>query len=139
MGASKSFRCRRMDKGQICNIGFSYHGNTDMFIKLVDAYDWDFCQIQYNYIDEHSQAGRRGLDYASTKGIRVIIMEPLRGGRLANLLPEKAKDIFKQDSRKRTPAEWAFRWLWNQEAVTSVLSGMSSLEMIILPSEYPNS
>jgi predicted aldo/keto reductase-like oxidoreductase len=120
----------KMDKGQIRNIGFSYHGNTDMFIKLVDAYDWDFCQIQYNYIDEHSQAGRRGLDYASKKGIPVIIMEPLRGGRLVNLLPEKAKDIFKQDSRKRTPAEWAFRWLWNQASVTSVLSGMNSLEMI---------
>lgn len=120
----------KMDSGQIRNIGFSYHGNTDMFIKLVDAYEWDFCQIQYNYIDEHSQAGRRGLDYASKKGIPVIIMEPLRGGRLVNLLPEKAKDIFKQDLRNRTPAEWAFRWLWNQEAVTSVLSGMNSLEMI---------
>jgi predicted aldo/keto reductase-like oxidoreductase len=120
----------KMDKGQIRNIGFSYHGNTDMFVKLVDVYDWDFCQIQYNYIDEHSQAGRRGLNYASKKGIPVIVMEPLRGGRLVNLLPEKAKDIFKQDSRKRTPAEWAFRWLWNQEAVTSVLSGMNSLEMV---------
>jgi predicted aldo/keto reductase-like oxidoreductase len=120
----------KMDKGQIRSIGFSYHGNTDMFIKLVDAYDWDFCQIQYNYIDEHSQAGRRGLDYASKKGIPVIIMEPLRGGRLVSLIPEKAKDIFKQDSRNRTPAEWAFRWLWNQETVTSVLSGMNSLEMI---------
>jgi predicted aldo/keto reductase-like oxidoreductase len=120
----------KMDKGQIRNIGFSYHGNTDMFIKLVDAYDWDFCMIQYNYIDEHSQAGRRGLEYANKKGIPVIIMEPLRGGRLVTLLPEKAKEIFKRDSRKRTPAEWAFRWLWNQEAVTSVLSGMNSLEML---------
>jgi predicted aldo/keto reductase-like oxidoreductase len=120
----------KMDNGQIRNIGFSYHGNTDMFIKLMDAFDWDFCQIQYNYIDEHSQAGRRGLEYASKKGVPVIVMEPLRGGRLVNLLPEKAKDIFKQDSRKRTPAEWAFRWLWNQQAVTSVLSGMNSLEML---------
>lgn len=120
----------KVDKGQIRNIGFSYHGNTDMFIKLLDAYDWDFCQIQYNYIDEHSQAGRRGLEYANKKGIPVIIMEPLRGGRLVNLLPEKAKDIIKQDSRNRTPAEWAFRWLWNQEAVTCVLSGMNSLEML---------
>lgn len=120
----------KMDKGQIRNIGFSYHGNTDMFIKLMDAFDWDFCQIQYNYIDEHSQAGRRGLEYASKKGVPVIVMEPLRGGRLVNLLPEKAKDIFKQDLRKRTPAEWAFRWLWNQQAVTSVLSGMNSLEML---------
>lgn len=120
----------KMDKGQIRNIGFSYHGNTDMFIKLIDAYDWDFCQIQYNYIDEHSQAGRRGLQYAHKKGIPVFIMEPLRGGRLVNLLPEKAKDIIKQNSRHRTPAEWAFRWLWNQPEVTCVLSGMNTLEMV---------
>jgi uncharacterized protein len=120
----------KMDKGQIRNIGFSYHGNTDMFIKLIDAYDWDFCQIQYNYIDEHSQAGRRGLEYAQKKGIPVVIMEPLRGGKLVNLLPEKAKEIIRQNPRKRTPAEWAFRWLWNQEAVTCVLSGMNSLEMV---------
>lgn len=120
----------KLEKGQIRNIGFSYHGNTDMFIKLLDAYDWDFCQIQYNYIDEHSQAGRRGLDYAHKKGIPVFIMEPLRGGRLVNLLPEKAKDLFSQDSRKRSPAEWAFRWLWNQPEVICVLSGMNSLEMV---------
>jgi predicted aldo/keto reductase-like oxidoreductase len=120
----------KLEKGQIRNIGFSYHGNTDMFIKLMDAYDWDFCQIQYNYIDEHSQAGRKGLQYANKKGIPVIIMEPLRGGRLVNLLPEKAKDIIKQNPRKRTPAEWAFRWLWNQPEVTCILSGMNTLEMV---------
>jgi uncharacterized protein len=120
----------KLEKGQIRNIGFSYHGNTNMFLKLLDAYDWDFCQIQYNYIDEHSQAGRKGLEYAHKKGIPVIIMEPLRGGRLVNLLPEKAKDLFRQDSRKRSPAEWAFRWLWNQPEVTCVLSGMNSLEMV---------
>lgn len=120
----------KLQNGQIRNIGFSYHGNSDMFIKLLDAYDWDFCQIQYNYVDEHSQAGKKGLDYAHKKGLPVIIMEPLRGGRLVNLLPEKAKDIFLQDSRKRSPAEWAFRWLWNQPEVTCVLSGMNSLEMV---------
>ena len=116
--------------GAIKQIGFSYHGNTDGFCKLVDAYDWDFCQIQYNYLDEHSQAGRKGLDYAAAKGIPVIIMEPLRGGRLANNLPEKAQKIFADYEMKRSPAEWAFRWLWNQPEVTCVLSGMNSMEMV---------
>ena len=116
--------------GAIRQIGFSYHGSTDMFCQLVDAYDWDFCQIQYNYLDEHSQAGRKGLDYAASKGIPVIIMEPLRGGRLANNLPEKAKKLFADYEIKRSPAEWALRWLWNQPEVTCVLSGMNSMEMV---------
>ncbi len=116
--------------GAIRQIGFSYHGNTDMFCKLVDAYEWDFCQIQYNYMDEHSQAGRRGLQYASQKGLPVIIMEPLRGGKLVNRLPQKALDIFADFPVKRTPAQWAFRWLWNQKEVTCVLSGMNSMEML---------
>ncbi len=116
--------------GQIKQIGFSYHGNSDMFCKIVDSYDWDFCQIQYNYLDEHSQAGRTGLNHAAAKGIPVIIMEPLRGGRLVNNLPEKAQKLFEKYEVKRTPAEWAFRWLWNQKEVTCVLSGMNSLEMV---------
>lgn len=120
----------KVDKGQIRNIGFSYHGNTETFLQLLEVYDWDFCQIQYNYLDEHSQAGKRGLQAANKKGIPVIIMEPLRGGRLVNLLPEKAKNIIKENSRKRTPAEWSFRWLWNQHEVTCVLSGMNSVEML---------
>lgn len=120
----------KVESGKIRNVGFSYHGNTDTFIELLEVYDWDFCQIQYNYLDEHSQAGRRGLEAASKKGLPVIIMEPLRGGRLVNLLPDKAKSIIKESSRKRTPAEWAFRWLWNQPEVTCVLSGMNSLEMV---------
>ena len=118
-------------KGQIRQIGFSYHGNSDMFCKLIDVYDWNFCQIQYNYMDEHSQAGRKGLDYANSKGIPVVIMEPLRGGKLVNKLPEDAKKIFTGYHRKRTPAEWAFRWLWNQPQVTVVLSGMNSNEMVM--------
>lgn len=116
--------------GEIRNIGFSYHGNTEMFQKLVDAYDWDFCQIQYNYMDEHSQAGVEGLRYANKKGLPVIIMEPLRGGRLVNLLPESAKELFERDEEKRTPAELALKWLYDQPEVTCVLSGMNSLEMV---------
>lgn len=116
--------------GAIRQIGFSYHGNSDMFCKLVDAYDWDFCQIQYNYMDEHSQAGRRGLHYASEKGLPVIIMEPLRGGRLVSRLPEEAKKIFAAYKTQHTPAQWALRWLWNQPEVTCVLSGMNTVEMV---------
>lgn len=116
--------------GQIRQVGFSYHGNTDMFCKLVDAYDWDLCMIQYNYMDEHSQAGRRGLEYAHAKGLPVMIMEPLRGGKLVSHLPDEAKRIFAQHEPKRTPAQWAFRWLWNQPEVTCVLSGMNSMEMV---------
>ena len=116
--------------GAIRQVGFSYHGNTDMFIKLVDSYDWDFCMIQYNYMDEHSQAGRRGLKYANSKGLPVMIMEPLRGGRLVNRLPEDAKKIFANYKKKHTPAQWAFKWLWNQPEVTVVLSGMNSMEMV---------
>ena len=116
--------------GQIRQIGFSYHGNSEMFCRIVDAYDWDFCQIQYNYLDEHSQAGRKGLRYAHSKGIPVIIMEPLRGGKLVNNLPAGAKKAFAAMPQKRTPAEWGLRWLWNQKEVTVVLSGMNSMEMV---------
>lgn len=116
--------------GEIRNIGFSYHGNTAMFKQLVDAYDWDFCQIQYNYMDEHSQAGVEGLRYAHEKGLPVIIMEPLRGGRLVDLLPESAKELFRQDKEGRTPAELALKWLYDQPEVTCVLSGMNSMEMV---------
>lgn len=116
--------------GQIRNIGFSYHGNTIHFKKLLDAYDWDFCQIQYNYMDEHTQAGREGLLYAGQKGIPVIIMEPLRGGKLVDLLPGGAREVFAEKGQGRTPADWAFRWLWNQKEVTVVLSGMNSLQMV---------
>ena len=117
--------------GAIRQVGFSYHGNSEMFCRLVDARAWDFCQIQYNYMDEHSQAGRKGLNYAHAKGIPVIIMEPLRGGKLVNLLPEEAKKIFADYPIKRTPAQWAFRWLWNQKEVTVVLSGMNTEEMVL--------
>lgn len=116
--------------GQIKQIGFSFHGNTDLFLKILDAYDWDFCQIQYNYMDEVSQAGRAGLQAAAAKGIPVIIMEPLRGGKLVDLLPASAKEKIRNHPRTMTAAELAFRWLWDQPEVTCVLSGMNSLEMV---------
>ncbi len=120
----------KKESGAIRQVGFSYHGNSEMFCRLIDAWDWDFCQIQYNYMDEHSQAGRRGLYHANGKGIPVVIMEPLRGGKLVNRLPEEAKQIFAAYKIQHTPAQWAFRWLWNQPEVTVVLSGMNSDEMV---------
>jgi len=117
--------------GEIGQIGFSYHGGTEMFCRLVDAYDWDFCQIQYNYLDEHSQAGRRGLYHAHNKGLPVIIMEPLRGGKLVNLLPAEARRLMADSGRRWSPAQWGLRWLWDQKEVTVVLSGMNSEEMVL--------
>lgn len=116
--------------GAIRQVGFSYHGHSEMFCKLIDAYDWDFTQIQYNYLDENTQAGRKGLYYANEKGIPVIIMEPLRGGRLADKLPEDAVQVMKRHSIQHTPVQWALRWLWNQPEVTCVLSGMNSVAMV---------
>ena len=120
---------RRKADGSIRNIGFSYHGDTDMFIKILNAYDWDFCQIQYNYLDEHTQAGRRGLQAAGEKGVPVVIMEPLRGGKLVRL-PEKALKVCEESPRNYTPAEWGLRWLWDQPEILCVLSGMNSMEML---------
>lgn len=115
--------------GAIRNIGFSYHGDTDGFLRILEDYDWDICQIQYNYFDEVSQAGRTGLKAAGEKGVPVVIMEPLRGGKLVHL-PEKANEIIRKSGRNWTPAEWSFRWLYNQPEVTVVLSGMNSLDMV---------
>lgn len=115
--------------GAIRNIGFSYHGDTEMFLKILNSYDWDFCQIQYNYLDENSQAGRKGLMAAAEKGIPVVIMEPLRGGKLVNL-PDKAKQLLSASKKGYTPAELGLKWLWNQPQVTCVLSGMNSMEML---------
>ena len=116
--------------GAIRNIGFSYHGNTENFLKILNDYDWDFCQIQYNYLDEVSQAGVKGLKAAAAKGIPVVIMEPLRGGKLVNMLPQGARDAMKKSGRDWSAAEWGLRWLYNQKEVTVVLSGMNSVEMV---------
>ena len=119
----------KKESGEIKNIGFSYHGDTDMFLKILNAYDWDFCQIQYNYLDEHSQAGRKGLKAAAEKGVPVVIMEPLRGGKLVNL-PDKARKLLSESNKGYTAAELGLKWLWNQPEVTCVLSGMNSMEML---------
>jgi len=116
--------------GMIRNIGFSYHGNTENFLSILEDYDWDFCQIQYNYLDETTQAGVRGLKAAAAKGIPVIIMEPLRGGKLVSLLPPEARKAMAENEREWSPAAWAFRWLFNQPEVTVVLSGMNSVDMV---------
>ena len=120
----------KKESGAIRNIGFSFHGNTENFLKILEDYDWDFCQIQYNYLDETTQAGVKGLKAAAAKGIPVIIMEPLRGGKLVNLLPADARKAMAENSRQWSPAAWSFRWLYNQPEVTVVLSGMNSLEMV---------
>ena len=120
----------KKQSGAIRNIGFSYHGNTGPFLKILEDYDWDFCQIQYNYLDETTQAGVEGLRAAAAKGIPVVIMEPLRGGKLVNLLPAGAKKAIAAHPRVWTAAQWGLRWLYNQPEVTVVLSGMNSLEMV---------
>lgn len=116
--------------GQIRQIGFSYHGNSEMFMRICDAYDWDMTMIQYNYMDEYSQAGRDGLDHAASIGLPVVIMEPLRGGKLVRDLPKEAVRLMKESSRDYTPAQWSFQWLWSQKDIMCVLSGMNSIEMV---------
>jgi predicted aldo/keto reductase-like oxidoreductase len=110
--------------GQIKQIGFSYHGGQTEFLKVVDDYDWEMCQIQYNYSDENFQAGVTGLRKAAAK-MPVIIMEPLLGGKLATGLPKDAVNVFKKKKPDLSPAAWGLNWVWNQEEVTLLLSGMS--------------
>ncbi|MDR1299157.1 MAG: aldo/keto reductase [Oscillospiraceae bacterium] len=117
--------------GHIRRIGFSFHGSQSQFTQLLDVYDWDMCQIQYNYMNENYQAGRAGLVAANAKGMPVVIMEPLLGGKLANGLPAKAEKAFRDaDGGAAAPAAWALRWLWNQPEVTVVLSGMNGMEQL---------
>lgn len=117
--------------GRIGYLGFSFHDGYDVFQEIIDSYDkWTFCQIQYNYMDEEFQAGTRGLEYAHKKGLAVVVMEPIRGGRLTKP-PEKISRIWSEAPVQRTPQEWALRWVWNHPEVTLALSGMSKMEHVI--------
>jgi predicted aldo/keto reductase-like oxidoreductase len=121
---------QKKEQGAMRFIGFSFHGKSVDFIPLLDAYAWDFCQIQYNYMNEHYQAGAAGLRAIHERGMAAIIMEPLLGGKLAQKLPPKAKDRMERAVPGRSPAAWALQWLWDQPEVTVVLSGMNGLDQL---------
>ncbi len=125
-----SFLERAKADGRIRYVGFSFHDNVKVFREIIDGYDWDFCQIQYNYMDQTNQAGTEGLHYAAAKNMAVIVMEPLLGGKLAKPAPAAVQAIWDAAPVQRSPAAWALSWLWNQPEVTLLLSGMNAQEQV---------
>lgn len=119
-----------LKEGKIKYKGFSFHGNMDLFKEIIDASDWDMCQIQLNILDVNHQVGIEGLKYAASKGLPVVVMEPLRGGTLVQSVPDKVKKVWDKYPVKRSSAEWCFRWLYNMPEVTVILSGVSSMEQL---------
>jgi predicted aldo/keto reductase-like oxidoreductase len=127
----REFLDKKRAEGKIRFPAFSFHGKEEDFMRICDEYDWAFAQIQYNYMDIDFQAGYKGLKYAADKGIGVVVMEPLKGGKLAQKLPSQITTIFDRSMTKRSPADWALRFVWNEPGVTSLLSGMNSMEQLI--------
>ncbi len=119
-----------LKQGKIRFAGFSYHDELLLFKEIVDAYPWACCLIHLNYVDDDFQAGVKGLEYAHKKGLAVVIMEPLRGGKLAQKVPAEVLNMIRQSRYKQTPTEFALRWLYNRPEVSCVLSGMSSMEHV---------
>ena len=121
---------KRIEEGKIGHLGFSFHDDLPIFKEIVDAYDWTFCQIQYNYMDTKYQAGTDGLRYAAKKRLAVVVMEPIAGGRLAINPPEGVKKLWREGHHRWKPAEWALQWVWNQPEVSLLLSGMSTMSQV---------